>query len=264
MPINIPVRHREDNLPNVIIREAHLEQIKLRHFSYRTPTVVFPSPLCITDVQTPPPWTSGGGHPFPKHPPYLIFIFARGKFFREAVLILNLNAMPSELSNIFLVCSSDNIVACVLIWSSCFLVVVGLRSARKSVCGCNLFVFKRFRGVLVYSKVVFTYVEFDPVIDIEDATFIRNLILPRNAKQLFSSHDYSFQAQLFVVVRPLLSDLRAWVEEPFLGRSKGSYSFFACSPLKDNARIMSEYGRWCQVFTFRFFGVFFCFFSHFQ
>ena len=105
-----------------------------------------------------------------------------------------------------------------------------------SACGCNRFFFKRLFGVLVYSKVVRTDVEFDPVVDLGDATFVRNLILPRDAKQLFSSHDYSFQAQSFVLVRPLLSDICAWVEEPCLGRDKGSYS----SALSHHQRIMPE------------------------
>ena len=155
--------------------------------------MVFPSPLCITDVRISPPWKSGGGHPFPMNPRYLIFIFARRNVFREAVLITNLEALPSELSSIFLVFSLANIVACVLILSSFFLVVVGFRSVRMSACGCKRFVFKRLSRVLVYSKVVRTDVEFDPVVDIVDVTFIRNLILPRNAKNPFSSHNYSFQ-----------------------------------------------------------------------
>ena len=60
----------------------------------------FPSPLCITGVRIPPPWTSGGGHPFPW---YLIFVFSRRKVLQEAVLILNHNTLPSKLINIFLV-----------------------------------------------------------------------------------------------------------------------------------------------------------------
>ena len=114
-PFNIFVCHWDDNLPNKIIRESHPENIKLQHFCDRTPTAVFPSPLCITDVRIPPPRTSGGGHPFSLYPWYLIFAFSRGKVLQEEVLILNLDALPSELRNIFLVCSSANIFACVLI-----------------------------------------------------------------------------------------------------------------------------------------------------
>ena len=60
--------------------------------------------------------------------------------------------------------------------------------------------------------------------DLGDTIFIRQLIPPGNYIHLFSSHDYSFQAQPFVVIWTLLSDLCAWVEEPCLGRAKGSYS----------------------------------------
>ena len=38
----------------------------------------------------------------------------------------------------------------------------------------------------------------------------------------------------------------------------------ASSPSKNNARIMKKYGRWCQVFTFRFFLWIFCFLSRFS
>ena len=92
-----------------------------------------------------------------------------------------------------------------------------------SACSCNQLVFKWLHRVLVYLKVVRTDVEFAPVGDLGDATFIRHLIPPQNVKQLFSIHEYSFQAQSFVVVQPLLSDLCAWVEEPCLGRAKDSY-----------------------------------------
>ena len=115
------------------------------------------------------------------------------------------------------------------------LVVVGFRS-RMSACIFHRFVFKWLHRVLVYSKVVCTDVEFSPVVDLGDATFIRQLIPPRNSKQLFSSHDYSYQEHPFVVVRPLLSDLCACVEEPFLGRAKGSYSYV----FPHHRRIMTE------------------------
>ena len=105
-----------------------------------------------------------------------------------------------------------------------------------SACGCNQFGFEGLRGFLVYPKVVRKDVEIDPVIDLVDAIFVCNLILPRDAKQLFSSHDYSFQAQSFVVVRKLLSDLRAGVEESLLRRAKGSYS----SALPHHQRIIPE------------------------
>ena len=124
---------------------------------------------------------------------------------------------------------------CILIRSSCLLVVVGFRS-RMSACSCNLFVFKWLHRVLVYSKIVCTDVEFALVVDLGDATFIRQLIPPRNSKQLFSSNDYSFQAQPFVVIRPLLSDICAWLEESCLGRAKGSYS----SALPHHRIIMTE------------------------
>ena len=136
-PFNIFFRHRDEDLPNKILREAHTEKIKLWHFCNRTPTVVFTSLLCITDVRIPSPWTSGGSLPLPMHPRYLISVFARGKFFREAVLIINLDDLPSDINNIFLVCSLANIISCVLIWSSCFVVFARFRSARMSACGCN-------------------------------------------------------------------------------------------------------------------------------
>ena len=120
-PFNIFVCQRDDNLPNKILREDHLENIKLRHFFGLTPSVVFPSPLFITGIRIPHPWTSGGGHPFPW---YLVLVFARGKVIQEAVLILNHNALPPKLINIFLVFSSSNIVALcshlILLLPGCF------------------------------------------------------------------------------------------------------------------------------------------------
>ena len=155
-PFNIFVLHQDDSLSNKNIRKAHTEKIKLRHLYYQTPTVVFPYPFCITDVRIPPPWKSGGGHPFSMHPRYLIFVFARGKVFREVVIILILDALPLWLSNIFLVCSLANIIQCILVWSYCFLVVVGFRSTRMSACSCNQLVCKWLHRVLVYSKFVRT------------------------------------------------------------------------------------------------------------
>ena len=38
--------------------------------------------------------------------------------------------------------------------------------------------------------------------------------------------------------------------------SQGILFLSASSPSKNNVRIMPEYGRWCQVFTFRFFVIF--------
>ena len=122
--------------------------------------------------------TSGGGHPLSLYPRYLIFAFSRGKVLQEEVLIINLDAFPSELSNIFLVCSLANILACVLILYSCFLVILGFKITRMSACGCNQFVFERLCGVLVYPDFFFTDVELDPVVDLGDAKFVRNLILP--------------------------------------------------------------------------------------
>ena len=47
---NIFVCHRYDNLPDKILGEAHLENIKLQHFCNRTSTVVFTSPLGIMSL----------------------------------------------------------------------------------------------------------------------------------------------------------------------------------------------------------------------
>ena len=47
-------------------------------------------------------------------------------------------------------------------------------------------------------------------------------------------------------------------------QSQGLLFLSAYSPSKNNAIIMPEYGRWCQVFTFQFFCDFFCFFSRFS
>ena len=105
-----------------------------------------------------------------------------------------------------------------------------------NACGYKQFVFKRLHEILVYPKIVCTDVELDPAVDIGNATFLCNRILMRDAKQLFSSHDYYFQAELFVVVQPLILDLRARAEEPFVGRFKGSHS----SALPHHRTIMPE------------------------
>ena len=126
-----------------------------------------------------------------------------------------------------------------------------------SACGCNRLVFKWLHRVLVYlifshrcgifsrrrSRGCNIYTQPDPSAKCETALFQSRLLFPGAA---IFGHTATSLGSSSLGGRTLP------------GQSQGILFLHASSPSKNNSRIMPEYGRWCQVFTFQFFV---CFFS---